>query len=291
MYLAVLPARLRLAHACTVHALHPSSTSNKRATGNHHYPSQTKTHPNTNLTHIQTKPTIPERILPESPKMSGTGPESIPVSADPRSKRPIKKRALTPVSAQASHLDTLFARPDQEIRIPTSATPGKRHLPLPPEIVTNVQGSSAGAGSGEFHVYKAARRREYERLRVMDAEVAEEEAQREFEQSRTAREEEDRAKTERNRVKREKMKTRKEKAKAGKRGGGKQAEGAGAHAHAHAGGTGVGIKARVTGATNEEEDGETEKDNGKMDVDTKTEEAAPVAAGTDVPGLLIHDDD
>ena len=32
----------------------------------------------------------------------------------------------------------------------------------------NVQGSSAGAGSGEFHVYKASRRREYERLKIME---------------------------------------------------------------------------------------------------------------------------
>ena len=32
----------------------------------------------------------------------------------------------------------------------------------------NVQGSSAGAGSGEFHVYKQSRRREYERLKIMD---------------------------------------------------------------------------------------------------------------------------
>ena len=32
----------------------------------------------------------------------------------------------------------------------------------------NVQGSSAGAGSGEFHVYKQNRRREYERLKLME---------------------------------------------------------------------------------------------------------------------------
>lgn len=36
----------------------------------------------------------------------------------------------------------------------------------------NVQGSSAGAGSGEFHVYKASRRREYERLQLMEEEAA-----------------------------------------------------------------------------------------------------------------------
>lgn len=213
--------------------------------------------------------------------MSGTGPESIPVSADPRSKRPTKKRALTPVSAQASQLDTLFARPDQEIRIPPSSTQQKRHLPLPPEIVTNVQGSSAGAGSGEFHVYKAARRRENERLRLMDEEVRVEEEQREFEAKRREREEEDRAKTERNRLKREKMKARKEKAKAGKKGGGKQADAAG-------GNTGGGIKARANGATQDVEDGEAE--NGRMDVDTKADEGTSTATA-DTPGLLIHDDD
>lgn len=35
-------------------------------------------------------------------------------------------------------------------------------------MMKNVQGSSAGAGSGEFHVYKQNRRREYERLKLMD---------------------------------------------------------------------------------------------------------------------------
>ena len=41
----------------------------------------------------------------------------------------------------------------------------------PREMMKNVQGSSAGAGSGEFHVYKAARRREYERLKLMEEET------------------------------------------------------------------------------------------------------------------------
>lgn len=237
--------------------------------------------------HHQTNPhssqQLPQTTIPA--KMSGTGPDSIPLSADPRSKRPTKKRALTPVSAQASQLETLFARPDQEIRLPpsSSSTTQRNHLPLPPEIVTNVQGSSAGAGSGEFHVYKAARRREYERLRLMDVEVAEEEAQREFADKKLQREEEDRAKTERNRVKREKMKARKEKAKSGKKGAGQKAESAGNGTAA-----GGGVKARIVEAS--KADGDGEADDGKMDVEPKGEEAAPAVAD-DTPGLLIHDDD
>lgn len=38
----------------------------------------------------------------------------------------------------------------------------------PPEMVKNVQGSASAAGSGEFHVYKHSRRREYERLKMME---------------------------------------------------------------------------------------------------------------------------
>jgi hypothetical protein len=150
--------------------------------------------------------------------MSEPIPESVPTSADPRSKRPLKKRALTPRDSQAAQVEALFAKPDREIQIPGSGT--KKGLAPPPEIVANVQGSSAGAGSGEFHVYKASRRREYERLRLMDEEVKKEEDEKAFEARKAEQEKKDREKTEKNRLKREKARARKAKQKKASKGDG-----------------------------------------------------------------------
>lgn len=149
--------------------------------------------------------------------MSEPGPDSVPTSQDKRSRRPIKKRALTPVSQHAEKLDALFAHPEKQIALPPSSreiSAASRLMP-PPDIVTNVQGSSAGAGSGEFHVYKASRRREYERIRVMEEEVIKEEADREWEAKQTALKKKEEAKTNKNKAKRDKAKARKEAMKTG----------------------------------------------------------------------------
>jgi hypothetical protein len=143
--------------------------------------------------------------------MSEPIPESIPTSADPRSKRPTKKRALTPLSQQSKQVEALFAKPDREIRIPSANPKYLNGLAPPPEIVANVQGSSAGAGSGEFHVYKASRRREYERLRLMDEEVKKEEAEKEFQSEKAEKEKRDAEKTAKNKAKRDKQRQRKAK--------------------------------------------------------------------------------
>ena len=149
--------------------------------------------------------------------MSEPIPESIPTSLDPRSKRPLKRRALTPTTAQAASLDALFAKPDINIPLPSGNTISKRSgIPAPPEIVANVQGSSAGAGSGEFHVYKASRRREYERVKAMDEEVEREKKDREFELEREEKKRRDEEKTEKNRKRREKKKNKGKGAKADK---------------------------------------------------------------------------
>jgi len=80
------------------------------------------------------------------------------------------KHALTAVEKQRSQLDRLLKDPTKPAFIPP---PPKEKVIRPArEMMKNVQGSSAGAGSGEFHVYKASRRREYERLRIIDEEAA-----------------------------------------------------------------------------------------------------------------------
>ncbi|KAG8528253.1 uncharacterized protein KY384_007170 [Bacidia gigantensis] len=142
--------------------------------------------------------------------MSENIPESVPTSQDPRSKRPLKRRALSPLSKQASEVEALFANPEREVNIPSTVSHDHRSkLPAPPEIVANVQGSSAGAGSGEFHVYKASRRREYERLKQMDEETAKEQADADFESKREEQHKKDDQRTEKNRKKREKQRQRK----------------------------------------------------------------------------------
>lgn len=218
--------------------------------------------------------------------MSGEGPESIPTSADPRSKRPVKKRALTPVSAQAKDVDALFAKPDREIRVPAVGGTQRSRLAPPPEIVTNVQGSSAGAGSGEFHVYKASRRREYERLRMMDEEVRREKEAEDFDRARSEREARDAEKTRKNREKREKkMKARK--ANGGKGGGG-GGDGGGNQTKGSQGKT-ASAQVENGGDAGSAPPRNSDTAGGATDVRESVEDT-PMAP-TNTPGLLIHDDD
>ncbi|KAF3492274.1 uncharacterized protein GIQ15_01791 [Arthroderma uncinatum] len=197
--------------------------------------------------------------------MSEPIPESIPTSQDPRSKRPTKRRALTPLSEQANEIKTLFKDPSKEIRIPE---PSKaRTLAPPPEIIANVQGSSAGAGSGEFHVYKASRRREYERIKLMDEELKKEKDELEFNKAREEARRKDEEKTEKNRKKREKRKkTKGKKGKTGVEDGGEVVADQEMAANGAAKGTSAdgvtGQEAKVDGY-----------DNGE------------------VPGVIIHDED
>ncbi|KAJ5861729.1 uncharacterized protein N7529_009039 [Penicillium soppii] len=189
--------------------------------------------------------------------MSEPGPESLPTSADPRSKRPTKRRALTPLSEHASQIETLFKDPSKDIQLPAASIQrSASSLLAPPEIVTNVQGSSAGAGSGEFHVYKASRRREYERLRLMQSEVDQEKDNAKWEKEREEARRKDEEKTEKNRRRREKKKNAR-----GKKGGDKM------DMPAAAPGTMVSAEGDKNGV------------------------AADGQPAQEVPGVIFHDDD
>ncbi|KAH7913903.1 DUF1168-domain-containing protein [Hygrophoropsis aurantiaca] len=119
---------------------------------------------------------------------------------------PVNRHALTPVERQRSQLDRLLKDPSKLAYVPA---PAKEKTIRPArEMMKNVQGSSAGAGSGEFHVYKASRRREYERLKMMEDASRKEVETEEFERKRREAEELAEAKTAKNRAKRQKKKER-----------------------------------------------------------------------------------
>jgi Protein of unknown function (DUF1168) len=204
--------------------------------------------------------------------MSEPGRESIPTSTSKLSQRPIKKRPLTAIGTHASQLDALFARPDRPVEIPEAVTRTSKTLPPPPEIVANVQGSSAGAGSGEFHVYKASRRREYERVRLMEEEVVKEEADKEWEEEREQKKKRDAQKTNKNKARRDKAKARKDKAKHGDSDSGHVKEKKVVPAK---------LKAPVKKDEDDEDDNDTE---------SIAAEQTPVAVVEEV-GIIIHDDD
>lgn len=195
--------------------------------------------------------------------MSEPGPDSVPTSADPRSRRPLKRRAVSPRSEHATQVDSLFRDPKKALKLPDASKPkSASSLPAPPEIVANVQGSSAGAGSGEFHVYKASRRREYERLRLMQDEVDQEKAQDEWQREREETRRKDEERTEKNRKRRDKRRAAK------KNNPGKPGE-PGALPELSGGGSGKG-----TGVEGEGQGGSA---NG-------------VDQSAEMPGVIIHED-
>lgn len=78
-----------------------------------------------------------------------------------------------------------------------------------PTRVFNVMGSAAGAGSGTFHDYRLARRREQERQKRLDEAYDEEQIKTEFEEHQAALQAEDEERTAKRRAQRQKKKAKK----------------------------------------------------------------------------------
>ncbi|XP_050079570.1 PRKR-interacting protein 1 homolog [Anopheles maculipalpis] len=93
---------------------------------------------------------------------------------------------------QRAKLEKLMKNPDKPVMIPAPSK-NRDFSTAIPSFVRNVMGSSAGAGSGEFHVYRHLRRKEYARQKQIQekshAEQLDDAFQQKLENNRKAAEE------------------------------------------------------------------------------------------------------
>ncbi|XP_019548621.3 PRKR-interacting protein 1 homolog [Aedes albopictus] len=116
---------------------------------------------------------------------------------------------------QRAKLEKLMKNPDKPVIIPES--PRERDFSNAiPSFVRNVMGSSAGAGSGEFHVYRHLRRKEYARQKHIQEKSRSEQLDDEFQQKLEQNKQDAEDRTAKKRAKRQKKKA-KQKANRGKK--------------------------------------------------------------------------
>ncbi|KPJ08527.1 PRKR-interacting protein 1-like [Papilio machaon] len=130
-------------------------------------------------------------------------------------KKPIVIKNATDL--QRLKLEKLMKNPDKPVVIPDP--PRQKTLAPPPDFVRNVMGSSAGAGSGEFHVYRHLRRKEYARQKFIqeksEKEKLDDEYHRKIEENRKAAEEKTAKKRAKRLKKKQKAKSKMKKPKTG----------------------------------------------------------------------------
>lgn len=115
--------------------------------------------------------------------------------------------AKTPAEEQRLKLERLMRNPDKAAPIPDR--PKEWNPRAPPEFVRDVMGSSAGAGSGEFHVYRHLRRREYQRQDFLDKMADKQNKDDEYLEKLEKNKEEAEGRTAKRRKKREKLRQKK----------------------------------------------------------------------------------
>ncbi|KAG4082833.1 DUF1168-domain-containing protein [Neocallimastix lanati (nom. inval.)] len=129
--------------------------------------------------------------------------KSSKLDEDNDSEHEVNKIARTAKEIQKVQIENLMKRIDKPIVLPEN----KGVVLKPPkDFIRNIQGSSAGAGSGEFHVYRALRRKELMRLKLMNEEIKKEQDQKEFDDKMNKLKEIEDKKTEKRRKKRQKQK-------------------------------------------------------------------------------------
>ncbi|KAG7483711.1 hypothetical protein MATL_G00041210 [Megalops atlanticus] len=115
--------------------------------------------------------------------------------------------AKTPAEEQRLKLERLMRNPDKPAPIPDR--PKEWNPRAPPEFVRDVMGSSAGAGSGEFHVYRHLRRREYQRQDFLDRMTEKQRLDMEYQEKLKENQKAADERTAKRRKKREKLKQKK----------------------------------------------------------------------------------
>jgi hypothetical protein len=103
-------------------------------------------------------------------------------------------------SIQKSQVEKLMAEPDKPVEIPEKKEEWKP--PEPPEFKRFYMGSSAGAGSEVFHVYRHLRRYEMIRQQHINETAEKEDKDTEFQQRLAQKRAEDEARTSKKRAKR-----------------------------------------------------------------------------------------
>ena len=151
-----------------------------------------------------------------SEEMSSADDDSSQDSKDAR------KGPKTAYDIQRSKLEKLMKNPEKPVNIPG---PRKEKDPnKAPEFVYNVMGSSAGAGSGEFHVYRQIRRKEFLRTKVLDEQLSKDKLNDEYHAKLEENQKEADDRTAKKRAKRLKKKQKQKQLKKKKTGAGPQSE-------------------------------------------------------------------
>uniref|UniRef100_T1PJN3 PRKR-interacting protein 1 n=1 Tax=Musca domestica TaxID=7370 RepID=T1PJN3_MUSDO len=116
------------------------------------------------------------------------------------------------IDLQRLKLEKLMKNPDKPVVIPEHRRE-KDYMASVPTFVRNVMGSSAGAGSGEFHVYRHLRRKEYARQKMIQQKSLQEQLDDEYQQKIEENRRKAEEKTAKKRAKRLKKKQRAKKAR------------------------------------------------------------------------------
>ncbi|CAB4066399.1 unnamed protein product [Lepeophtheirus salmonis] len=135
-------------------------------------------------------------------------------SVPEKSEEGFKPRAkMTLHDLQRRKIQKLMSDPNKPVFIPTKNS--EKDPNKAPDFVYNVMGSSAGAGSGEFHVYRQIRRKEMARQKILEgrrrADVLNAEFVNKMEETKKAEENKTSKKRAKRQRRKEKMKAKKAK--------------------------------------------------------------------------------